>query len=202
MLPRLPPAAPGQRIGLYGGSFNPAHAGHRHVSLTALRRLRLDRVWWLVTPGNPLKDRGALAPLAERAALAEAVADDPRIAVTTFEAAIGLRYTRDTLRFLVRRRPDLRFVWIMGADSLATFHRWRGFREIAGLVPIAVVDRPGFTLAAPGAPAAAALRRFRVPERDAGRLAGLAPPAWVYLHGPRSDLSSTAIRRAADAGGA
>ncbi|WP_132256370.1 nicotinate-nucleotide adenylyltransferase [Methylobacterium segetis] len=194
MIPRLPPAAPGQRIGLYGGSFNPAHAGHRHVSLTALRRLRLDRVWWLVTPGNPLKSLGALAPLAERAAGARRVAADPRIAVTTFEAEIEARFTRDTLRFLLRRRPDLHFVWIMGADSLATFHRWKGFRDIAAAVPVAVLDRPGFTLSAPNARAAQTLQRFRLPEAEAGRLAVARPPAWVYLHGPRSDLSSTAIR--------
>ncbi|AWN44639.1 nicotinate-nucleotide adenylyltransferase [Methylobacterium durans] len=185
------------RIGLYGGSFNPAHEGHRHVCLTALRRLRLDRIWWLVTPGNPLKDRGDLAPLDERAARARAVARDPRITVTTVEAEIGSRFTRDTLRFLVGRRPGIRFVWIMGADSLATFHRWKGFGDIAALVPIAVIDRPGFTLAAPCARAASVLGRYRVPERDAPRLASMIPPAWIYLHGPRSDLSSTAIRRTA-----
>ncbi|WP_336488175.1 nicotinate-nucleotide adenylyltransferase [Methylobacterium nigriterrae] len=193
---RLPPSAPGQRIGLYGGSFNPAHLGHRHVSLTALRRLGLDRIWWLVTPGNPLKDRGLLAPLAARAALAREVAADPRIAVTAFEAEIGARFTRETLRYLRARRPGVRFVWIMGADSLASFHRWRGFREIAGLMPIAIVDRPGFTLPAPGAPAARALARYRVPERDALQLATMTPPAWIFLHGPRSPMSSTALRTA------
>ncbi|MEA1831781.1 nicotinate-nucleotide adenylyltransferase [Methylobacterium durans] len=187
------------RIGLYGGSFNPAHEGHRHVCLTALRRLRLDRIWWLVTPGNPLKDRGDLAPLDERAERARAVARDPRITVTTVEAEIGSRFTRDTLRFLVGRRPGIRFVWIMGADSLATFHRWKGFGDIAALVPIAVIDRPGFTLAAPAARAASVLARYRVPEREAPRLASMTPPAWIYLHGPRSDLSSTAIRRNARA---
>jgi nicotinate-nucleotide adenylyltransferase len=191
----LPPAAPGQRIGLYGGSFNPAHRGHRHVSLTALRRLALDKVWWLVTPGNPLKDRSALAPLAERAAQAERVAHDPRIAVTTFEASLRAPYTRDTLRFLTARRPDLRFVWIMGADSLATFHRWRGFREIAALMPIAVVDRPGFTLRAPNAPGARAMAGSRIRESDSPALPGRRPPAWVFLHGPRSPLSSTDLRR-------
>lgn len=192
---RLPPAAPGQRIGLYGGSFNPAHRGHRHVSLAALRRLALDKVWWLVTPGNPLKDRGALAPLDERAGRAEAVADHPRIAVTTFEAGLQVRYTRETLRYLTARRPDLRFVWIMGADSLATFHLWRGFREIAALMPIAVIDRPGFTLRAPNAPGARAMAGARIRESDSAALADMRPPAWVFLHGPRSPLSSTALRR-------
>ena len=182
------------RIGLYGGSFNPAHLGHRHVTLTALRRLGLDRVWWLVTPGNPLKDHGILAPLAERCAAARLVADHPRIAVTGFEAAIGARYTRQTIRYLTAHRPGVRFVWIMGADSLASFHRWQGFREIAGLVPVAVVDRPGHTLTAPGARAARLLAAARIPEEAALSLPGRRPPAWIYLHGPRSPLSSTGIR--------
>ncbi|MET0257750.1 MAG: nicotinate-nucleotide adenylyltransferase [Methylobacterium sp.] len=191
----LPPAAPGMRIGLYGGSFNPAHAGHRHVSRMALKRLALDRVWWLVTPGNPLKDHTELAPLTERLGTAERVAEDPRIAVTGFEAAIGARYTVETLRWLRLRRPSLRFVWIMGADSLVSFHRWERFRAIASLMPIAVIDRPGHTLAAPNAPGARALARWRIDETDAVLLADRPPPAWVFLHGPRSSLSSTALRK-------
>lgn len=190
----LPPSAPGMRIGLYGGSFNPAHLGHRHVTLTAMRRLGLDRVWWLVTPGNPLKDARVLAPLERRCAEAERVAGHPRIAVTGFEAEIRARYTRQTLRYLTRRRPGAHFVWIMGADSLASFHRWKGFREIAAMVPIAVVDRPGFTLRAPAARAARLFARERVPEAEAQTLPLRAPPAWTYLHGPRSTLSSTQIR--------
>lgn len=182
------------RIGLYGGSFNPAHAGHLHVSRTALRRLRLDRVWWLVTPGNPLKDHGVLAPLDERVAQARALATDPRVAVTDFEAGIGSRYTADTLRWLVRRRPALRFVWIMGADSLGTFHRWRRFDEILSLMPVAVIDRPGHTLTAPSARAAQAFASARIAEADAPTLAIRPPPAWTFLHGPRSALSSTALR--------
>jgi nicotinate-nucleotide adenylyltransferase len=193
---RLPPGAPGLRVGLYGGSFNPAHAGHLHVSRLALRRLALDRVWWLASPGNPLKDRTVLAPLEERVASARVVARDPRVAVTGFETEIGSRYTRDSLAWLVPRRPELRFVWIMGADSLASFHRWRGWRDIAAAVPIAVIDRPGFTLRAAAAPAARALARYRLDESDAALLADTAPPAWVFLHGPRSDLSSTALREA------
>lgn len=182
------------RIGLYGGSFNPAHAGHLHVGRTALRRLRLDRVWWLVTPGNPLKDRGALAPLEARVAQARALAADPRIAVTGFEAEIRSRYTVETLRWLVRRRPALRFVWIMGADSLGSLHRWRHFEDIMRLVPVVVIDRPGHTLTAPAARAARAFASARIPEPDAASLAGRRPPAWTFLHGPRSDLSSTALR--------
>lgn len=189
-----PPAAPGQRIGLYGGSFNPAHAGHLHVGRTALRRLRLDRVWWLVTPGNPLKDPGQLAPLDERIAQARRVATDPRIIVTGFEAAIGSRYTVETLVWLRRHRPDLRFVWIMGADSLGSFHRWRRFEEIARLMPIAVIDRPGHTLTAPAARAARRYADARLPEFEAPALPSRKPPAWVFLHGPRSALSSTALR--------
>ncbi len=191
---RLPPVAPGLRIGLYGGSFNPAHLGHRHVSLVALKRLRLDRVWWMVTPGNPLKDRGELAAIDRRVERASQIADHPRIAVTDFESRIGARYTRQTLGFLTRRHPNLRFVWIMGADSLATFHRWQGFSEIAGLMPMAIVDRPGFTLTAPAARAARALAPWRIPETEAASLPDRAPPAWVFLHGPRSTLSSTALR--------
>ncbi|MGY2046940.1 nicotinate-nucleotide adenylyltransferase [Methylobacterium sp. JK268] len=201
MPPRLPPSAPGLRVGLYGGSFNPAHAGHLHVSRLALRRLALDRVWWLVSPGNPLKDRRILASLADRMAGAAAIARDPRVAVTGFESEIGARYTRESLDWLQTRRPAVRFVWIMGADSLASFHRWQGWREIARRMPIAVIDRPGFTLAATASPAARALARERLDERDAALLADADPPAWVFLHGPRSELSSTALRNATVAGG-
>lgn len=197
-LAHLPPVTPGLRIGLYGGSFNPAHLGHRHVSLVALRRLRLDRLWWMVTPGNPLKDRGQLAAIDRRVARADRVADHPRIDVTDFESRIGALYTRQTLRFLTRRYPSVRFVWIMGADSLATFHRWQGFSEIAHLMPIAIVDRPGFTLKAPAARAAQALARWRIPEADAPTLADRTAPAWMFLHGPRSTLSSTALRARAE----
>ncbi len=191
----LPPATPGLRIGLYGGSFNPPHAGHRHVSLLAMRRLRLDRIWWLVTPANPLKDVREAAPTAERVAAARRCASHPRIDVTSFEEQIGVRYTVDTLRFLKRRCPGVRFVWIMGADNLASFHRWRGWREIATLMPMAIVDRPGWTLRSFHGRTAAALAGFRIPERDAASLATSEPPAWTFIHGPRSFLSSTEIRR-------
>lgn len=194
---RLPPHAPGLRIGLHGGSFNPPHAGHRHVGLMALRRLALDRLWWLVTPGNPLKERQGLPPAPERLAAAQALARHPRIVATGFEEEIGSHYTLETVRFLRTRCPEVRFVWIMGADSLASFHRWRGWREIAALVPIAVVDRPGWTLKATASQAAVALARYRWDETDAARLADALPPAWLFLHGPRSALSSTALRRGA-----
>jgi len=191
---RLPPHAPGMRIGLFGGSFNPPHEGHLHVGRMALTRLRLDRLWWLVTPGNPLKERRGLASLEERMEAARLLARHPRITVTDIEAQLGVRYTIDTIRALRARCPGVHFVWIMGADGLAGFHRWRDWREIAGLVPMAVIDRPGLTLKSVRSPAAQALERGRIPESAAATLAARRPPAWVFLHGPRSNLSSTAIR--------
>jgi nicotinate-nucleotide adenylyltransferase len=161
----------------------------------ALRRLRLDRVWWIVTPGNPLKDPGELAATAERMAEARRLANHPRIEVTAFEAEIGARYTVDTLTFLVRRFPGTRFVWIMGADNLASFHHWRGWRRIARMMPIAVIDRPGFTLKATRSRAATRFAADRVEEAEARCLPVTRPPAWVFLHGPRSTLSSTELRR-------
>lgn len=193
---RLPPLAPGLRIGLYGGSFNPAHAAHRAVSLIALKRLGLDRVWWLVTPGNPLKDNGRLPPLAARLAQARAIARHPALVPTGLEAGLGTRYSYDTVAALVRRFPQVHFVWIMGADNLASFHRWQHWQALARLVPIAVVDRAGCTLSAMGSPAAHALARWRRPEHEASRLATLPPPAWVFLHGLKSSMSSTQLRAA------
>lgn len=191
---RLPAHAPGMRIGLYGGSFDPPHRGHRLVAEMALRRLRLDRIWWIVTPGNPLKDTRHLAATAERLAAARAIARHPGMAVSDLETRIGTVFTVDTLRYLVRRCPGIRFVWIMGADSLAGLHRWKGWREIAALMPIAVIDRPGHTLSAPNARAARRFAASRISETAAVQLADRVPPAWIYLHGPRSDLSSTRIR--------
>ena len=194
-VPRLPPFAPGMRIGLLGGSFNPPHDGHALVTRLALTRLGLDRVWWLVTPGNPLKSQAELAALQERVEAARRLIGGPRVAVTDIESQIGARYTHDTLAWLARRARGARFVWLMGADNLRQFHLWRQWREIAGLAPIAVIDRPGSTLNAMSSPAAVALERWRVPERDAALLAALRPPAFLFLHGPRSELSSTRLRR-------
>ena len=191
---RIPPLAPGLRVGLYGGSFNPAHEAHRAASLLALKRLRLDRVWWLVTPGNPLKDNRALPPLDARLAQARAVADHPALVPTGLEAGLGTRFSYDTVAALVRRFPGVRFVWLMGADNLAAFHRWQHWREIAALVPIAIIDRPGCTFPAMASPAAQALARWRVPESEAAALPLLRPPAWVFLHGLKSPLSSTQLR--------
>ena len=192
----LPPHTTGMSIGLFGGTFDPPHDAHRAASLIAMRRLGLDRVWWLVTPGNPLKDTRGLAPLSERIAAAMELANHPRIVVTGLEAAIGARYTYDTLAYLRAHCPGVRFVWIMGADNLRSFHRWQNWRGIADLVPIAVVDRLGPSLYAAGSTAAHALAGFRIPERDAHTLARRNPPAWVYLHGLKSPLSSTALRAA------
>jgi nicotinate-nucleotide adenylyltransferase len=192
--PALPRHAPGLRIGLFGGSFNPPHDGHRLVTLTALRRLKLDRIWWIVTPGNPLKDTRGLPPQAERMAAARQLMHEPMVDITGFEAGIGTRYTLDTLKHLKRRCPAVRFVWIMGADNLMQFHRWQGWREIAMLMPIAVVDRPGATLKATASRSAQALNHRRLPEGAAAALAGLSR-RWVFIHGPRSMLSSTALRR-------
>ena len=194
VFPGLPPFGRGQRIGLYGGSFNPAHDGHRHVSVAALRLLGLDSVWWLVTPANPLKDGSELAPIEERAQFAARIAAHPRIAVSCAEQAFGTTYTADFIRILRQRAPDVHFVFLMGSDNLGTFHRWERWQEIAASLPLAVFNRPG-SLAAPlSAPAAQALTPYRVDASDAPLLAGMTPPAWVYLVGPRTAASSTALR--------
>ena len=191
----LPPFVPGLRVGLFGGSFNPPHDGHRAASLLALRRLSLDRVWWLVTPNNPLKDARELAPLALRLEAARKVRRHPRIEVTAIEAAIGATYSFETISYLKRRCPSVHFVWLMGADNFQYFDRWQRWREIAELVPIAIIDRPGFTLTATHGRAAVTLARNRLNETRASVLATVMPPALVFLHGPRSPKSSTELRR-------
>ena len=190
----LPLHSDGMRIGLLGGSFNPPHRAHRAISLFAIKRLRLDRVWWLVTPGNPLKDQDTLRDLEARTEAARRVADDPRIDVSCLESVIGTRYTVDTVKYLRRRASGLRFVWIMGADNLAQFHRWQNWRRMATLVPIAVIDRPPQSFRALNAPAAQALARYRLPENEARRLADHRAPAWVFLTGLKMNLSSTGLR--------
>ena len=198
--PHLPPFTPGMRIGLLGGSFNPPHEGHVLITRLVLQRLSLDRVWWLVTPGNPLKPRADLAGLRARVDAARRLSAGPRVFVTDIEGRIGSRYTYDTLSWILRRRQGVRFVWVMGADNLMQFHRWRHWRAIADLVPIVVVDRPGSTLRAISSLAGVALSRWRRPEHDAAGFATVRPPAFLFLHGPRSQLSSTGLRRAAEAG--
>jgi nicotinate-nucleotide adenylyltransferase len=192
----LPPHGPGLRIGLFGGSFNPPHEAHRAASLLAMKKLQLDRMWWLVTPGNPLKDTRELPSLEARIAQAAALADHPRIDVTGFESVIGTKYSCDTIRWLLKEAPGTHFVWVMGADNLKDFHRWKNWRDIFMMLPVAVVDRGGLSLRAASGAAAISFARARLPENKASALPGLPPPAWVYLHGVKSDLSSTAIREA------
>ncbi len=192
---RSPLALPGQRIGIMGGSFNPSHDGHRIVAETAVKRLRLDRLWWLVTPGNPLKVNDTLPSLNQRMAAARRFARGRKMTITSFEASLGTPYTAATLAFLKRRYPGVRFVWVMGADNLATFHRWQHWRGIAATMPIAVVDRPGWRLKALASPAAAALAITRIPEQHSARLATRKTPAWTFLTSRLSPLSSTALRQ-------
>jgi nicotinate-nucleotide adenylyltransferase len=194
----IPPHAPGMRIGLFGGTFDPPHEAHLGASLLALKRLKLDRVWWLVTPGNPLKDTRGLAPLQERIDAARALTHHPRIDVTGLEAVINTRYTYDTIAWLIARCPGVRFVWIMGADNLRHFHRWQRWRGIANLVPMVIIDRLGPSLYAAASPASLALAHARLPEHAAATLPGRKPPAWAFVHGLKSPLSSTELRALRD----
>jgi nicotinate-nucleotide adenylyltransferase len=177
-----------------GGTFNPPHDGHRIAAEAAMKRLRLDQLWWLVTPGNPLKARNGLPELEGRVDLIQAYAHGPKMKITGFERELGTRFTAGTLSFLEQRYPAVRFVWIMGADNLASFHRWQHWRRIAQIMPIAVVDRPGWRHAGLSSPAAQALRRYRLSESEAASLADRHPPAWMLLTIRLSGLSSTALR--------
>ncbi len=194
-----PPPARGRRwarrIGLLGGSFNPAHAGHRHISLLALKLLRLDEVWWLVSPHNPLKPAAGMAGLEARLERARAVARHPRIHVTDIERRLATRYTADTLRALTARHRRQAFVWLMGGDNLAQIPRWKDWTAIFSLVPIAVFDRPAYSYEALAGTAARRFARYRVAQRRAGELAGLAPPAWVFVRGKPHPESGTRLRR-------
>jgi nicotinate-nucleotide adenylyltransferase len=189
---RLPMAAPTMSIGLLGGSFNPAHEAHRQISLTASKRLGLDQVWWLVSPANPLKDSSKLTSLEDRVQAARKMANSPRIKVTGFAGSSP--YTIDLVTELKRRFPGTNFVWLMGADNLAQFHRWRSFDKIFARLPIAVLDRPGFRLKARAGLAAQRFVPYRIDESDARGLALLEPPAWTILTHRLSGLSSTALR--------
>jgi len=182
------------RIGLLGGSFNPAHRAHREISLAALKRLGLDQVWWLVTAGNPLKDVSDLPPVSDRVDAAQRLADHPRIVVTGFDGGTGSPYTADLLASLVQRYSGVHFVWLMGADNLATIDRWKAWPEIFQLVPVAVLDRPGYRLKARASKAAHRFANAYIDETDASGLALLEPPAWTILTHPLSHLSSTALR--------
>lgn len=186
----------GPRIGLLGGSFNPAHAGHRRISLFALAALGLDEVWWLVSPGNPLKPVDGMAPLSARFASARAQARRAPIRVTAIERELGTRFTVDTLRRLCLRRPDLHFVWLMGADNLLQFSRWKDWRGIARRMPIAVIARPGYDAAAIASPAMAWLRRYRKSAASFANRAGWSAPALVILRFDPDSRSATALRSA------
>jgi len=183
-----------KRIGLLGGSFNPAHAGHRHISLEAMRLLDLDEVWWLVSPQNPLKTEDGMAPLAARLASARAAARHPRIRPMAIESRLGTSYTVDTVAKLQQRFPSKRFIWVMGADNLAQFHRWRSWRTLARRVPIAVMARPHYISEGLFAPAMAWLRRFRRRASDVKQWTRWELPAIVILNIRLSPLSATAIR--------
>lgn len=193
----MPHVERGMVVGLFGGSFNPPHQGHLLVAEIALRRLGLDQLWWLVTPGNPLKSKSELAPLKQRLEACEALARDPRIKVTAFEKSLGTSYTARTLEFIRTRNRQAHFVWIMGADNLAGFHRWQRWQKIATTFPIAVIDRPGSTLAYLSSKMARTFDYARIDEEDAGVLWQKQAPAWTFIHGPRSTLSSSALRAAA-----
>ncbi len=191
---RLPPHGSRQRIGLFGGSFNPPHAGHVHVVMTALRRLQLDQVWILVSLGNPLKDAGLLAPYTERKAQVQRLISHPRVVIADLETQMSSRYSYDMIAQLRQQMPHVQLFWLMGADNLAHFHQWRHWRRIAALVPLAVVDRP-LNHEAHGvmnSPAARYLARYRVQETQAASLTRA--PHWVFLHGRRLPDASSMLR--------
>ena len=182
--------------GLLGGSFNPAHGGHRSISLLAMDALGLDELWWMVSPGNPLKPAAGMAPLAARLASARRVSRATRIRATAIERELGTRYTVDTLRKLVHRYPDRRFIWLMGADNLAQLHHWRDWRRIARLMPIAVIARPGYDGKARAAVAMGWLRAFVRPPSQKKSWTQWSPPALVFLRFPPDPRSATRLRAA------
>ena len=198
--PRSGAAWTGRRVGLLGGSFNPAHDGHRAVSLFALRALRLDQIWWLVSPQNPLKPSCDMAALASRLAQARVITRHPKLVVSDLETRLGTRYTADTLAELRRRYPRTRFVWLMGADNLAQMPRWRHWQRLFSTIPIATFHRAPYSLRALSGRAARRFAACRVRSEAARRLAEMAAPAWVLLQNPRHPASSTAIRRCQSTG--
>lgn len=191
---RPPPAYPGMKIGLFGGTFDPPHDGHLHVAETALKRLGLDQVWWLVTPGNPLKDRAGMSKFKKRLKESRTFARHPKIIVTGLEAGLGSAYSANTISFILNRYPETHFVWVMGADNLENFHHWQQWREIMRSLPVAIADRPGFRHKALSAVAAICFARYRVDEADAAGLWRYRAPAWTLLTLQLSSLSSTELR--------
>jgi nicotinate-nucleotide adenylyltransferase len=196
---KLPPFGQGQRIGLFGGSFNPAHAGHRMVALYAIKRLKLDWVWWLVSPQNPLKDTKETGEYSARFAHTKRVANHPRFKVTDLEKQIHSRNTAQTLSALKQAMTKAHFVWIMGADSFADLDRWHDWNHIVETLPIAVLARPGYSVRALGGQAAIRYRNHRISNEQSGLLATRKSPAWVFISMPLRSESSTAIRQAVKA---
>lgn len=192
---RLPPARPGGVIGLLGGSFDPPHAGHVHITREALKRFGLDSIWWLVSPGNPLKSHGP-APLERRMQAARAIMQHPRVYISDVEVQIGARYTAHTLAVLRAERPDVHFVWLMGADNMAQFHLWQDWRQIMETVPVGILARPGARLAARASVAARIYENARVPQDQARILGRLQAPAWCFANVPMIAMSSTRLREA------
>lgn len=193
--PKTPYYQDGMRIGLYGGSFNPPHEGHLLVSERALKYAELDRIWWMVTPGNPLKDNIHLTSLEKRMAACKQLIHNPQMIVTDFEKDLNSHYTVDTLSYLKKKAPHVQFIWIMGADSLMSFHKWKGWKEIARLMPILIIDRPGYTLKATQSPAGFYLKPYRVSVGELLEYQYMSLPRWAFLYGPRSHLSSTLLRQ-------
>jgi nicotinate-nucleotide adenylyltransferase len=199
-VPFTPATSPGLKVGLLGGSFNPAHEGHRLVSTMSMRQLGLDQVWWLVSPQNPLKPESGMAPLDERLEGAREAADHPRIIITDIENQLGTRYTVDTVHALQQRFRDVRFVWLMGADNMIQLPKWSKWHELVDTIPIAIYPRPGFTLKARLSPAASTYRSAWLDGSDAALLSSLAAPALCFLEGPQDSISATSIRQSATAG--
>jgi nicotinate-nucleotide adenylyltransferase len=189
----IPYARPGQVVGLFGGSFDPPHQGHVHVTREAMKAFGLDRVWWLVSPGNPLKERGP-APLAQRIDAAREMMQHPRVEVTDIEALTGTRATADTLAALNKLYPQVRFIWLMGADNLAQFHRWKDWRQIMDSVPVGVVARPGDRISARMSPAARVYAQYRIDGQARHLLGQAEAPAWCFVNVPMVNVSSTEIR--------
>lgn len=192
-----PQAASGQVIGLLGGSFDPAHDGHVFLTLEAIKRFGLDRVWWVVSPGNPLKQRGP-APLADRMAHARSIMDHPKVVITDIEARLGTSYTAETLAALQARYRDVTFVWLMGADNLAQLDQWQDWHQIMARVPLGVVARPGDTISGRMSKAARIYRNARLAGSDAVLLGRVAPPVWSFVNMPLQDISSTRLRADGD----
>lgn len=190
----LPNMRPGQSVGLLGGSFDPPHAGHLHISREALKRFNLDQLWWLVSPGNPLKTHGP-APIKRRLQAARAMVDHPRIAVSDFEAQAGTRYTAQTIEALQNAAPKLNFVWLMGADNLAQFHLWQDWQQIMNHVPVGIMARPGKRTQARTSKAARIYADARLPGRMSQLLPQCQAPAWCFINLPMRAISSTTLRQ-------